>query len=262
MPPPSTEAMISKSKGLNLSSPTMPATREAVRDDDDMGPFPAPDVAVMDGGDEEEETIAVSEMTEPAMAEPVMIDSEMAPSNEMPSTEERLAQLEASVAALRADYDQIVPTFKTLSVNTERLVGLLDQVEGQGGIKAKASAPAQSVPAMMSGSGEAAVTKVRFGAHPDKIRMVLDVSSLTGYSASVDNENHVLVVSLPEAGWSTVQQGDVHSPFISGWQYRPAADGGAMLVLQLKDDVKISGQNALPANGSKGPRIYVDIVGS
>lgn len=269
-------------------SPTIPAARKvAVRDGDDLDPNPAPKV---------EETAALPAgplMPEPQITfdEPKLQTAEMhsapqsgisveraaseaaqqqaidiAPPNGKPDVETRIANLEAALASLRADYDRIIPTFKTLSVNTDRLVGLLDQLEANGGVASIAPAagieePQMAVSAPASADGSTLVRGVRFGMHPDKARIVIDVSSPTEYSYNIDNIEKVMMISLPHANWKTVaQRMNIGSDIVESWTYQPGPDGGSALVLQLKGAAKVIGRNALPANGGKGPRIYIDIA--
>jgi hypothetical protein len=228
--PPSQEMVHAQPKGLNLMGPTMPdATKMAAKDSDDMAPMPAPAV-------------------ETANLEP----------NKKPDVESRIANLEAQLAALRADYDKIVPTFKTLSVNTDRLVTLLDKLEGQDAATVKpAAGPTLSAEA---GQAAAAVKKIRFGEHTGKTRVVLDLNEITEYGYEVDNVEGIVMIALPDAKWQAgAQSAAFSSPYIESWSYQVMPDGGTALILQTKKPVKISAHNALPGNGAESPRIYLDI---
>lgn len=285
MPPP--EAKISaQPKGLNLMSPTIPPpTKVAVRDGDDMDPNPAPAVETSMTPEPSvvaasapvavsapEASVTVSDIREDDMQQAI----DTAPPNAKPDVETRIANLEAALASLRADYDRIIPTFKTLSVNTERLVGLMNQLEAEqklssvsaasispaAGVETPVSAPVMAMDSV-SADGGALVRGVRFGMHPDKARVVIDVSSPTDYSYDIDNIEKVMMISLPHANWKTVaQRMNIGSDIIESWSYQPGPDGGSALILQLKGAAKVIGRNALPANGGKGPRIYIDIAKS
>lgn len=230
---PTPDMVHSQPKGLNLGNPTTPDKKVAIQKDaDDMHPNPAPSVEVAD-------LVA----------------------NEKPDVEARLSNLEAQLAALRADYDQIVPTFKTLSLNTDRLVTLLDELEGKqvAGVK-PAAGPALSAEAM---AGSAAVKKVRIGEHNNRTRIVLDVDVLTPYSFDVDNVEGVVMVSLPDAQWKAgAMQEALRSPYIQSWSMQAMPNGGSALVLQTRKPVKISAHSALPGDGTTSPRIYFDLSAS
>lgn len=267
MPPPE-QTVKAQPKGLNLASPTMPsmpepkaapeippATKVAVRDADDMSPNPPPKVET------DVATLYDSPQQQAVQIQNVQQAIDIAPPNGKMDVDARIAHLEAAVAALRADYDQILPTFKQLSVNTDRLASLMGQLEGSE--KMAAIAPAAGGPKMAaeSSGGVASVDAVRFGFHPDKARIVMDVSDLTQYSFDIDNTEKVMVINLPEAHWKAgAQRTPVSSEFIDSWTYQAAPEGGAFMIIQLKNPVKVIARNALPANGSKGPRIYVDIA--
>lgn len=205
-----------------------------------------------------------------AAAQTISASVESAPSNLKPDVDTRLANLEAAVASLRADYDTIVPTFKTLSVNTDRLVSLMDRLEGRTAdqIAPAAGAPVlgsadSSAPALTSAalSAPSAVTKVRIGDNTGVTRIVLDVEALSQYTYEVDNAGRQMLIAMPFAQWKAGQQAfSIASPLVESWRYEALAGGGAGLILTLKKDVKIVGRNSLPANGDKGPRIYVDIA--
>ena len=49
-----------------------------------------------------------------------------------PVMEARIARLEASVGALRSDYERIMPAFASLNTTNERIQTLLDEMEAEG----------------------------------------------------------------------------------------------------------------------------------
>ena len=190
-------------------------------------------------------------------------DVDLAPANQKPDTDTRLANLEAAVAALRADYDTIVPTFKTLSVNTDRLVGLMDRLEG------KRNMPSLNLLSPAAGSdlktptldAETVIQSVRFGRHDEKTRIVLDVTNLSQYSYEIDNAEGIMVISMPYAVWEAgAQEHSIGSGLVEGWTHQHDEVGGTALVLQLKETAKVVHKNSLPASGDRGSRIFVDIA--
>lgn len=263
LPPPTVNT---QSKGLNLASPTMP-------DKDDMKPNPAPmveeaqvnEVAAAENVLEAETTQAMDETMMPSEShKPVMLDNVQ--DNEMPAVDQRLANLEAAVASLRADYDRIVPTFKTLSVNSDRLAALLDRMEGK-----VASAPAQDtseVPAQTAPAAgaqmTAAINDVRFGHEPNKTRIVFDMSGAGEYLFDLDNTEKVFIVSMPTASWGANKSGGAikSSAIFESWSVQDASEsGGVNMIFTLKKDSAITGRAELPSADGKGPRIYFDISG-
>lgn len=229
-------------KGLNLGSPATspvipPATKIAVRDGDDLTPNP------------------------PATVVAMQQDIDTAPANQKPDVETRIANLEAQLAALRADYDRIVPTFKKLSVNADRLVSLMNELED--GATVANIAPAAGPTMALGIKGQSVVQDIRFGQHGNKTRIVMDVSDLSEYNYRIDNDARTMTIRMPQATWSAKAKGmsDL-SDLVSSWQYQPLGEKGSMLILDLRQPVKQIGGNALPPNGEKGPRIYIDIAPS
>ena len=87
-----------------------------------------------------------------------------------------------------------------------------------------------------------------------------DVSAMTNYTTDIDNAQKVLVVTLPEAGWSGKQAVEgLKSPLVGGWRVAPRAEGGTIVTIQLKKDAKVVGTERLKAAGQTPARIVIDI---
>lgn len=109
---------------------------------------------------------------------------------------------------------------------------------------------------------DAAVNSIRFGEHPGKTRMVLDLTGASTYKADVDNNEHVLFVELSKADWATTGEKVLSHPLVAAYATQPSKSGGTTLALKLKKPVKIVGSAALPPSSSKGHRIYLDLAAS
>jgi hypothetical protein len=103
-----------------------------------------------------------------------------------------------------------------------------------------------------------AVTGIRTGLQPKGItRIVLDLSGPTTHHSDLDNEEKLLLVEMPEAGWSAALNGTfADAPLLVSWTTEPLPDGkGTRLVLQLRDKVEIVSDSSLT-----GPaRIVLDL---
>jgi hypothetical protein len=103
-----------------------------------------------------------------------------------------------------------------------------------------------------------AVTGIRTGLQPKGItRIVLDLSGPTPHHSDLDNEEKLLLVEMPEAGWSAALNGTfADAPLLVSWTTEPLPDGkGTRLVLQLRDKVQIVSDSSL-----NGPaRIVLDL---
>lgn len=190
----------------------------------------------------------------------------------------RLAQLEKEVAALRADYNAMMPAFNGLITTNERIKTLLDQLEQKAGVS-PAPAPAAATPAAVPASavkaapqpqaaatpapttGAAIISGMRIGEHGEKTRLVLDASAVTEYKTDVNNADKTLVISLPAAGWSGKETvAGLKSPLVSGWTASSGPSGGTLVTISLKSAAKVVATEHLKAEGGASPRIVIDIA--
>lgn len=126
------------------------------------------------------------------------------------------------------------------------------------------SAPAAAVqPAPASLGGQAGVTasNIRFGAHPDKTRIVIEVSGDATFTYDIDNEKHILTVSMSGVNWAASGQGAVAaSPLIASYAAGADGQGGTRLSIQLNGAAKVLWAQSLPAVDGKGPRVVLDLA--
>lgn len=116
-----------------------------------------------------------------------------------------------------------------------------------------------AAPPVLAGDGPA-VTAMRVGEHPGKIRIVLDMRGKTAFTADLDNAEKILVVELPKAAWSAESQKSFPgNPLLSSYRTEATADGGTMLILQLKSASSI-GYKASIDNPGGGSRIVIDLT--
>ena len=109
-------------------------------------------------------------------------------------------------------------------------------------------------------SSDAEVEQMRLGEHPDKTRLVLDLSGAVNYRTEIDARGKFLTVELPHAGWRTKTRSALQSALIAGYTAEPSEGGqGTRLKLELKKPVKIIGAAALRPDHGKPHRIYFDI---
>ncbi|HEU4838104.1 MAG TPA: hypothetical protein VFS88_01680 [Micavibrio sp.] len=124
---------------------------------------------------------------------------------------------------------------------------------------AAAKEPVAPQPVAAGGDGPA-VTAMRIGEHPGKIRIVLDMRGKTAFTADLDNKEKILVVELPKAAWNAESQKSFsENPLLSSYRTEAAPDGGTMLILQLKSASSI-GYKASIDNPGGGSRIVIDLT--
>ncbi len=184
---------------------------------------------------------------------------------------DRIAQLEKEVAALRADYNAMMPAFNGLITTNERIKTLLDQLEQKAGV-APAAQPAEAAPAKKASeptasvtpapsSGATVVSGMRIGEHGDKTRLVLDVTGATEYKTDINAAEKKLLITLPGAGWAGKESvSGLKSPLVSGWTAAAGAAGGVVVTVSLKSEARVVSHERLKAEGSSPARIVLDIA--
>lgn len=125
---------------------------------------------------------------------------------------------------------------------------------------AVAGTTAQTAPAPSVASG-VSVMDIRIGEHPGKTRIVLDVSGQSPFTADLDNQEKILVVEIPQAGWSAaLQQTLSASPLISSYRIERLDNGGTMLILQLKKAASVSYKGTMNDAKTGGQRLIIDLT--
>ena len=112
-----------------------------------------------------------------------------------------------------------------------------------------------------SHSGGAVVKAMRTGQHSDKLRLVLDATKKTHFTVDLDNQENLLVIELPQAGWNAArQQSYARSPLIQSYSVESINDGkGSRVVLTLKKSTQLLKQQALPPGNNPNYRIFLDL---
>lgn len=105
------------------------------------------------------------------------------------------------------------------------------------------------------------VRNIRFGEHPNKTRIVLDIDSKPDFAISLDNVEKVLLIELPGGAWTTAAEGTPKSPLIASYsaQSMGAGNAGNMLVVSLKQVTEIVSKDLLPPSSGEGYRLVIDL---
>jgi hypothetical protein len=110
-------------------------------------------------------------------------------------------------------------------------------------------APAATAPA----SG--AALDVRFGDHPDKTRIVIDLSGKANVKSTLENDGQRLVIDLGGAVWSGKKSSGANvSQLVSGWRVE-----SGKLYVDLLGPATIRAQELLPAGEGGGHRAVIDL---
>lgn len=122
--------------------------------------------------------------------------------------------------------------------------------------------PAAAKAAPSAPSGGASVSNMRFGEHPGRTRLVLDLSGPSPYKTELDNTEKLLLVQIPKASWSAKTQEKLSKhPLIAGYTAQPSSDGGTTLAIELAKPVKLVSESSLPPNATyQNHRIFIDLA--
>ncbi len=91
-------------------------------------------------------------------------------------------------------------------------------------------------------------------------RIVLDTNSPARHNYDLDNNEKILVIEVPDAGWAAQKSASLtQSPLVAS--YKAESDKtGSRLVLQLKKEATVLSTARLAAGKGSGDRVYLDIA--
>ncbi len=119
----------------------------------------------------------------------------------------------------------------------------------------------KKIPPNVAG-GAANIFDVRIGEHPNRTRIVMDVSSKTSFNVDIDNNEKIAVIELPNAVWSASKAKTLaKSNFVSSYTVETAGDGH-ILILQLKRNAKVTYKDDLKGNSGGSRRLVIDLSGA
>lgn len=202
-----------------------------------------------------------------------------APDETMLETRARLDSMEEQLADMRNDMKMIMPALTRLAAMPESPQNL-PQVQPSAGadpvIETTDTAgnaavlaplplvepPLQAAPVQLaSNSSGIAARDIRFGSHPDKTRVVIDVSGETAFTYDIDNGENILLIGMSGAQWNGPAQAPVtDSPLVASYEAVSDGKGGTQLAVQLRQPAKVLWAQTLSAVDGKPPRIVVDIA--
>lgn len=123
--------------------------------------------------------------------------------------------------------------------------------------------PAPSAVAPSPATQGTQITNLRVGEHADKTRLVFDAGSSSAkirYTVDLDNGENILVLELPDSGWSAPATRDfTGAPILASYKTEKSASGGTLVIFQLKNPAKILYQGQIAGDG-KGTRLILDLA--
>jgi N-acetylmuramoyl-L-alanine amidase len=114
--------------------------------------------------------------------------------------------------------------------------------------------------ALPSQAEQGTLLGVRLGVHPDKTRIVLDVSARPEYRLSLLSNPNRLVIILPGIPWADVSARlPAPNGVVQGFAGEPAGTG-TQLIVRLATPAEIKAADTLLASDSAPARLFVDLV--
>lgn len=106
------------------------------------------------------------------------------------------------------------------------------------------------------------VDQLRIGVHPDKTRIVLELSDPTEFRVFLLPDPYRIVIDLPEFVWRGGQVPQNSGSAIQRVRYGALEQGYGRAVFDLGKPVSINSAFLLPRNGNQPNRLVIDITGS
>ena len=203
------------------------------------------------------------------------------------STDDRINRLERAVQDMRNEFDGVKPSIERLTALETEIQTLVRELQTLNQADFMAAEPVMVKPQAVATpqfntthqapqhtaptksfqkksappvqGGKASVYDVRIGEHPGRTRIVIDVNSKTPFNVDVDNNERIMVVDLPQAGWNTATvKSFARSPFVSSYKVETSGQGH-ILILQLKRNARVSYQKDLKGFSGHSRRLVIDL---
>lgn len=104
------------------------------------------------------------------------------------------------------------------------------------------------------------VNDIRFGTHPEKTRLVFDLSQSTDFRAFVLSDPYRLVIDLPSFDWRVKTLPQNSKAGISGVRHGNLEAGISRIVFDLNRAINVESAFVLPAGSGKPNRLVIDIT--
>lgn len=207
------------------------------------------------------------------------------------NSDRRFERVENAVKDMRREFETVKPAIVRLVAVEEDIQQMVEQLEAMAARDTrpvtppapivqqpaapqnltptdmqKPAAPAmepkpKAAPAPASSNGKT-VKNLRTGQHSNKVRLVLDMSAKTPYTVDLDSSENILVIELPEAGWSgaTSKTFSSKEPLLASYTVEGINNGsGTRIVIPLKKSTSVLKQALLPPGVTPNYRMYVDL---
>lgn len=102
------------------------------------------------------------------------------------------------------------------------------------------------------------ITSIRFGAHPDKQRAVIDLSAPTSFRAFVLQSPNRIVIDMDEFAWKTGSIPHTQGIAVRDVRYGSLGSGKGRLVFETAQSVMVKSAFLLPKSNGQPDRLVVD----
>lgn len=104
------------------------------------------------------------------------------------------------------------------------------------------------------------ITDIRFGNHPDKNRLVLEMDQQQDFRAFVLADPYRMVIDLPTFNWKAKAIAGLEKAGISAVRHGNLKPGISRIVLDIGRPINIHNAFTIPANNSSAPRLVLDFA--
>jgi len=103
------------------------------------------------------------------------------------------------------------------------------------------------------------VVGVRFGTHPDRTRIVLDVVGDATFTTSLDNDEKLLTVEMPKAACAASVDGFKGNSLVASYTAQASGEG-CVVAFVLKAGTKILESKTMKGDAGKPTRLVIDLA--
>jgi hypothetical protein len=115
-------------------------------------------------------------------------------------------------------------------------------------------------PDSSGGDYDVAVKGVRIGEHPDKVRLVLDLSGPVAYEVALADGDSVVTLDLPQAAWDAMKTWRSETtPVISSYEVEALPGGGTRLLITGRAKMIVADDGKLAPADGLGHRVFIDL---
>ena len=119
--------------------------------------------------------------------------------------------------------------------------------------------PAKFQNASLGGNSRSVVKAVRIGDHPDKLRLVMDLSAPIQYEINFDPQSNQIFVNIPYVEWGAKDNWISKTGNILNDYRVEKTSNGVQLVMTVAEDVSVGASGLLKASAGRDDRLFIDI---